>query len=204
MKSGISSSMHERNNLFLIIVFGEFVTGIISAASDIHEMTLVKGTFIMGSLLLAVGLWWLYFDLVANRLPKPTLSTTILWTWLNIPVMISITSMGAVLSFILKSENEQLFVLNNETRGIELLLLGSFFVYFICIWLLNRYLNISDTFLPISKVVNKIFPFISIAVLIFMVIPISISWILSVMLLLIIILVLTFTILYSRNCQAFD
>lgn len=66
----ITPSLVERFGLFVIIVLGEVVVGTITGVANHESVDLhVGGVGLLGALL-AIGLWFIYFDLVARRLPR--------------------------------------------------------------------------------------------------------------------------------------
>src|SRR4030095_14042487 len=65
----ISPSAVERFGTFTIIVLGEVIVGVVSVvAQHPHLSWLAGGTAFLG-MLIAIGLWWVYFDFVSGRPP---------------------------------------------------------------------------------------------------------------------------------------
>jgi uncharacterized membrane protein len=64
-----TDSLVERFGLFTIIVLGEVVIGVVDGLSvaERDAKTIVTG---MLALSMGFGFWWIYFDLVGNRLPR--------------------------------------------------------------------------------------------------------------------------------------
>ena len=64
-----TDSLVERFGLFIIIVLGEVVLGVVAGLSvaERDATTIVTG---MLALWLGFGFWWIYFDLVGRRLPR--------------------------------------------------------------------------------------------------------------------------------------
>lgn len=86
-------SLIERMGLFVIIVLGEVVVGSINGMAEIMPLDgneLVIGLF---GLLIAVGLWWIYFDLVSHR--APVSRYTQVWLYLHLPMVIAMAATGA-------------------------------------------------------------------------------------------------------------
>lgn len=86
-------SLIERFGLFVIIVLGEVVVGAVNGVADVSDAgadAIVPGLL---GVLVAIGLWWLYFDLVSHRRPVSR------WTqpWLNahLPMVMAIAAVGA-------------------------------------------------------------------------------------------------------------
>lgn len=86
-------SLIERMGLFVIIVLGEVVVGSVNGMADITPLDFDETTIGLLGLLVAVGLWWLYFDLVSHRAPISRL--TQLWLYLHLPVVMGIAAGGA-------------------------------------------------------------------------------------------------------------
>jgi len=98
-----SSRLPERFGLFTIIVLGESIVGVISGVARNHEATAVGITAVVG-LALAFSIWWVYFDFVASRPPKPGVWSTIFWVYLHLPMVIAIAATGAALLAVVGSQ----------------------------------------------------------------------------------------------------
>ena len=86
-------SLVERFGLFVIIVLGEVIVGAVNGMADLDPMT-VDGVVIgLLGLLVAIGLWWMYFDLVSTHGPTP--NRTQLWLYLHLPLVIAMAAVGA-------------------------------------------------------------------------------------------------------------
>ena len=90
-----SSRLPERFGLFTIIVLGESIVGVVSGVARNYDATAVGVTAILG-LALAFGIWWVYFDFVARRPPKPDVWSTICWAFLHLPLVRLITGAVAI------------------------------------------------------------------------------------------------------------
>ena len=64
----VSPSTVERFGLFTIIVLGEVVVGVVSGLSDHHHLRWEIGAVALIGILIAAGLWWVYFDFVSHRI----------------------------------------------------------------------------------------------------------------------------------------
>jgi low temperature requirement protein LtrA len=86
-------SLIERMGLFVIIVLGEVIVGAVAGLAE--TAPLAFGDVVVGLLgvLVAVGLWWIYFDLISHR--RPVSRLTQLWLWLHTPLVIAIAAGGA-------------------------------------------------------------------------------------------------------------
>ncbi len=62
-------SMVERFGLFVIIVLGEVVFGVVEGLSHAQQDVVTIGTGVL-ALFVGLGFWWIYFDIVGRRLPR--------------------------------------------------------------------------------------------------------------------------------------
>ena len=86
-------SLVERMGLFVIIVLGEVIVGAVHGMAQARSLG--TGAILVGLLgvLVAIGLWWLYFDLISYRAPVPR--RTQLWLNLHFPLVVAIGAGGA-------------------------------------------------------------------------------------------------------------
>jgi low temperature requirement protein LtrA len=93
--STVRSSLVERFDLFTIIVLGEVVVGVVAGVAQ-HRLPdwRVGGTAALG-VLIAIGLWWVYFDFVAHHAPHANTKTAASWLYLHLPLTIGVTAVGA-------------------------------------------------------------------------------------------------------------
>lgn len=96
-----TSKFPERFGLFTMIVLGESVVGVIVALSELQELGVLDGPDIVSGVLgLAIGfsLWWIYYDFVARRAPKPVFVTALFWVYLHAAALTAITATGVGVS----------------------------------------------------------------------------------------------------------
>jgi low temperature requirement protein LtrA len=86
-------SLIERLDLFVIIVLGEVIVGAVNGMAAVHPITLHGIEICLFGVLVAIGLWWIYFDLVSNH--APTATRTQLWLYLHLPLVIAMAAVGA-------------------------------------------------------------------------------------------------------------
>ena len=88
------SHLPERFGLFTIIVLGEAVIGAIAGIAEVESLSLNE--FVLGGLMLliAVSVWWIYFDQIADRPPHRTIYSTAAWGYLHLPIAAGITAIG--------------------------------------------------------------------------------------------------------------
>ena len=96
-----TSRLPERFGLFVIIVLGEAVAGVIRGMAAANELSFTTGVTALLGLLLAFGLWWVYFDYVGRWQPRPGVWWSFAWNYLHLPLVMAIAAIGAgVLDFI--------------------------------------------------------------------------------------------------------
>ena len=86
-------SLIERLGLFVIIVLGEVIVGAVNGMADITPLDLDGIVIGLLGMLVAIGLWWIYFDLVSHRAPMSR--RTQLWLYLHLPLVIAMAAGGA-------------------------------------------------------------------------------------------------------------
>jgi low temperature requirement protein LtrA len=90
----VTESMVERFGLFVIIVLGEVVVGVVSGMSQAERDFRTVAT---GVLCLAVGFgfWWTYFDFVGDRVPRSSTRAVSAWMFSHLPTTMTIAAAGA-------------------------------------------------------------------------------------------------------------
>ena len=134
----ISSSAVERFGLFTIIVLGEVIVGVVSGVAEHpHLSWLAGGTAFLG-MMIAIGLWWIYFDIVSGRPPIRRIPQTLVWIYLHLPVTMGIATAGASILNVVEHTGEPL---PSEVRW---LLVGAIATVLISIALIVKSLNIPE------------------------------------------------------------
>jgi low temperature requirement protein LtrA len=134
----ISSSAVERFGLFTIIVLGEVIVGVVSGVAEHpHLSWLAGGTAFLG-MMIAIGLWWIYFDIVSGRPPIRRIPQTLAWIYLHLPVTMGIATAGASILNVVEHMGEPL---PSEVRW---LLVGAIATVLISIALIVKSLNIPE------------------------------------------------------------
>lgn len=98
MESGVTAthSMVERFGLFVIIVLGEVVVGVVDGLSEAGHDVRSIATGVIG-LCIGFAYWWTYFDFTGRRLPVDTPRNRMRWMFLHLPVTLSIAAAGAAM-----------------------------------------------------------------------------------------------------------
>ena len=86
-------SLIERMGLFVIIVLGEVIVGAVNGMADLNPLDTHGIVVGLLGVVVAIGLWWIYFDLVSHRPPVPR--RTQLWLNLHFPLVVAIAAGGA-------------------------------------------------------------------------------------------------------------
>jgi low temperature requirement protein LtrA len=86
-------SLIERMGLFVIIVLGEVIVGAVSGMADLHPLDTHGIVVGLLGVVVAISLWWIYFDLISHRPPVPR--RTQLWLNLHFPLVVAIAAGGA-------------------------------------------------------------------------------------------------------------
>jgi len=141
----VSPSMVERFGLLTIIALGEVVVGVISGLSEHQQLTLEIGAIALLGMLIAVGLWWIYFDFVSHRIPFPKTSSVTAWTYLHLPLVASIAAVGAAVLNIIENSGEGM------ASNVRWLLVGGVSVALLCVALL---INSVDSGSPTQRVIH--------------------------------------------------
>ena len=80
----------------------------VTGVTEHHELNwLVGGTAALGTLI-AIGLWWIYFDLISQHRPHQNYKIVITWYYLHLPLTIGITTVGASVLYVVEHAGEYL------------------------------------------------------------------------------------------------
>jgi low temperature requirement protein LtrA len=89
-----TDSLVERFATITIIVLGEVVFGVVDGlAQSKHDVTTISTGMI--ALTVGLGFWWIYFDVVGGKLPKPDGRALANWILSHYPITLSIAAAGA-------------------------------------------------------------------------------------------------------------
>ena len=86
----IRPSIVERFGLLTIIILGENLISIVGGASYLGTFTFSNVVMIALSIFIVFSLWFVYFGLIAERLPKQTMFNRMSWMYLHLGVTMSI------------------------------------------------------------------------------------------------------------------
>ena len=134
----ISPSAVERFGTFTIIVLGEVIVGVVSGVAEHPHLSWLAGGTAFFGMLIAIGLWWIYFDIVSGRPPIRRMPQTLAWIYLHLPVTIGISTVGASILNVVEHTGEPL---PSEVRW---LLVGAIATVLIGTALIVKSLNIPE------------------------------------------------------------
>ena len=130
-----TASLVERFGLFTIIVLGEVIVAVVQGVAGHHHLTLEVGIIGGTGMLVAIGLWWLYFDFVSHRRPQALL----LWMYAHLPVTAGIATSGAAILNVVEHAGDAL------PTAVRWLLVGAIAITLLSIALLIHTLHDADT-----------------------------------------------------------
>ena len=90
-----TSKLPERFGLFVIIVLGESIMGVVNGAAKQPKLTVETAIVGILGIAIAFGVWWIYFDFVNRRPPKAGIRWAFAWAYLHLPLILAITATGA-------------------------------------------------------------------------------------------------------------
>jgi low temperature requirement protein LtrA len=89
-----TDSLAERFATITIIVLGEVMFGVVDGVSrSSRDVTAISTGMI--ALVVGFGFWWIYFDVVGGKLPKPDGRALASWMLSHYPITLSIAAAGA-------------------------------------------------------------------------------------------------------------
>lgn len=103
-----ASHLPERFGLFVIIVLGESVVGVVQGVAERERLTWLSTLPAGLGMALSFGMWWLYFDFIARRRAKQGVWWSALWTYLHLPFVVATTAIGAGVLNVVSTESTEL------------------------------------------------------------------------------------------------
>lgn len=100
-------------------------------------------------MLIAIGLWWLYFDSVSLSTPRTGYLNQTGWLYLHLPLIIGVTATGAAILNIIDAVDK------NQSSA-RMLLIGAVAVSYFSIALLQFTMKLSDENRNIIKVARRV------------------------------------------------
>jgi len=135
----ISPSAVERFGLFTIIVLGEVIVGVVSGVAEHPHLSGIVGSIAFLGMIIAIGLWWIYFDFASGRSPIPGTRERLRWIYLHLPVTMGITAVGASILNVVEHAGESL------PEEVRWLLVGAIAVALTSIAFILKSLNLPES-----------------------------------------------------------
>lgn len=125
----------ERIGLFVLIVMGEVLVGVIRGVARHHHFSFkIVSEGILG-VAISFALWWVYFDFVGQKQPKNTHRAIFLWDYLHLLFVMAIGAVGAALLHILTSKH------HIPIDSVRYLMTGSLAISLVVISLIETFLE---------------------------------------------------------------
>ncbi len=156
----VTPSLVERFGLLTIIVLGEVVVGTVGGVAEHHELTWVVVVTAVAGMSIAVGLWWVYFDFVSHRRPRPTIGMVSRWFYLHLPLTAGIAATGAAVFNVVEHAEEPL------SASVRWLLGGAVALTLICVASLMQSIQVPPDQYPLYRWGGIITVFSSVLILI--------------------------------------
>lgn len=136
----VTDSMVERFGLFVIIVLGEVIVGVVEGLSEAERTAEVAATGLLG-LMIGFAYWWTFFDFAGRRLPRNADAGQWHAPWMiaHFPVTMSITASGAAMVSLVEHGSD-----SSAPAATAWLLTGSVALGLVSMVLLFRTLNDFD------------------------------------------------------------
>jgi low temperature requirement protein LtrA len=90
-----TSKLPERFGLFILIVLGESIVGVVNGLASLQTVnaaTLLPAVF---GIAIGFSIWWIYFDFISRRPAKGKVTISIFWVHLHLPMAMGIAAVGA-------------------------------------------------------------------------------------------------------------
>jgi low temperature requirement protein LtrA len=156
----ISNSMVERFGLLTIIVLGEVIVGVVQGVAGTHHFSFQIGATGGLGMLLAIGIWWVYFDFVSSHQPKKGILFEAGWAYMHLPLTICIAAVGAAILNIINTPAEEI------PASARILLSASVSISLLSIAIIHRTIQIPEQHLKVHRLPGRIMLFSAIAALI--------------------------------------
>jgi low temperature requirement protein LtrA len=143
-----TESMVERFGLFVIIVLGEVVIGVVDglAHADTDALSIATGVLGLG---IGFGFWWAYFDVVGRRMPRNEGPATAAWMMSHFPVTLAIAAAGSAMVSLIEHAHDP-----RVPADTALLIAGSVAVGLLSLvlisWTLTDFRRLPAVYRPVS------------------------------------------------------
>lgn len=141
----VSPSLVERFGLLTIIVLGEVMVGTVNGVAEHEKLDWMIGVTAGLAMLIAIGIWWIYFDFVSHRKPLSTMNKVGQWFYLHLPTTGGIAAVGAAVFNVVEHSGEPL------EAGVRWLLVGAVSLVLVCVALLMQTIQLREDFFPLYR-----------------------------------------------------
>ena len=124
-----SSKLPERFGLFVIIVLGEMVVGIVNGVAALEDVSRLLFVDAALGVALGLGMWWIYFDFIGRRPPKSGTGWAFAWGYLHLPLVMTIAATGAGVANVIGHEG----LLSEEVRQLIAHSVGGALIVMACL-----------------------------------------------------------------------
>ncbi|MFB9995443.1 low temperature requirement protein A [Deinococcus oregonensis] len=122
----VARKLPERFGLFVILVLGENMIGVVNGLADVPQFNFVTVVRFVLGLALGFGLWWVYFDYIGRReLNAHTRWVFVRWSYLHLPLVVGITVVGAMVQHVVALDGAAV------EPGVPWLLAGGVALYYL-------------------------------------------------------------------------
>ncbi|MFC4453461.1 low temperature requirement protein A [Deinococcus sonorensis] len=125
---GRARKLPERFGLFVLIVLGESLVGVVDGLTDAEHVTFSTLLRFLLGFMVGFGLWWVYFDNIGRREPRSEGGslTLAVWVYLHLPFVTGVAAIGAMLAHSVE-------VASGVPEGaVRWILCGAFAVCYLC------------------------------------------------------------------------
>lgn len=132
----LNPSTVERFGLFTIIVLGEVIVGVVQGVAGHSNLNWLTGATAALGMMIAVEIWWIYFDFISHRPPIQKNTIVSNWIFLHLPMTLCIAAGGASVLTVIEHSGKHLPV------EVNWLLVGSLALALASVALLMRIIQI--------------------------------------------------------------
>jgi low temperature requirement protein LtrA len=146
----VSNSMVERFGLLTIIVLGEVIVGVVQGVAGVHHFSMLTGVTGGLGLIVAIGIWWVYFDFLSSHQPKKGILYEAAWAYMHLPLTICIAAVGAAMLNIINTPAEEI------SANARILLSASVSVSFLSIAIIHKTIRIPEQYRKVHRISGRI------------------------------------------------
>jgi low temperature requirement protein LtrA len=146
----VSNSMVERFGLLTIIVLGEVIVGVVQGMAGNHHFSLMNGVTGGLGMLVAIGIWWVYFDFISSHQPKKGILYEAGWAYMHLPLTICIAAVGAAILNIINTPAEEI------SASARILLSASVAIAFFSIAIIHKTIRIPEQSQKVHRIPGRI------------------------------------------------